>query len=68
MPATIARKLEQERLRHRAERIERVMSALRDRAVYGHDVTGTTPPALRRAISDFGVELESIRRRLSRTD
>lgn len=68
MPGTIARKLEQERLRHREQQIERVMSALRDRAVYRHDVTGTTPPALRRAISDFGVELDSIRRRLSHTD
>ncbi|HET9740384.1 MAG TPA: hypothetical protein VFP78_19900 [Solirubrobacteraceae bacterium] len=68
MPGTIARELEQERLHDRARQIERVMSALRDRAVYRHTVTGTTPPALRRAISDFGVELDSIRRRLSHTD
>ena len=68
MPGTIARELEQERLLHRARQSERVMSALRDRAVYRHTVTGTTPPALRRAISDFGVELDSIRRRLSHTD
>ena len=62
MPGTIARELEQERLHDRA------LSALRDRAVYRHTVTGTTPPAFRRAISDFGVELDSIRRRLSHTD
>ena len=68
MPGTIARELEQERLHDRARQIERVMSALRDRAVYRHTDTGTTPPALRRAISDFGVELDSIRRRLSHTD
>jgi hypothetical protein len=68
MPGTIARELEQERLRHRARQIERVMSALSDRAVYRHDVTGTTPPGLRRAIADFGIELDVIRRRLSRTD
>lgn len=68
MPVTIARELEQERLRHRARQIERVVSALRDRAVYRHAVTGATPPALRRAIADFGVELDSIRRRLSHTD
>jgi hypothetical protein len=67
MPGTIARQVERERLDHRARQIERVMSALRDRAVYRHTVTGTTPPALRRAISDFGVELDSIRRRLSQT-
>ena len=67
MPGTITRELEQQRLHHRARQIERVMSALRDRAVYRHTVTGTTPPALQRAISDFGVELDSIRRRLSHT-
>lgn len=67
MRATIAREFEQERLHHRARQIERVMSALRDRAVYRHTVTGTTPPALKRAISDFGGELDSIRRRLSHT-
>lgn len=65
MSATIASELERERLRHRALQIERVMSALRDRAVYRHAVTGTTPPPLTRAISDFGIELESIRRRLA---
>ena len=68
MPGTIARELEQDRLRHRARQIERVMSALRDRAVYRHAVKGQTPPALQRAIADFGVELDSIRRRLSHTD
>ena len=68
MPGTIARELEQQRLHHRARQIERVMSALRGRAVYRHTVTGSTPPALRRAIADFGVELDSIRHRLSRTD
>jgi hypothetical protein len=65
MSGTIATELEHERLRHRARQIERVLSALRDRAVYRHAVTGTTPSGLRRAIADFGVELESIRRRLA---
>ena len=39
-------------------KIERTMSALKDRAVYRHPVTGTTPPALQCAIADFGIELE----------
>ena len=66
MPATVARRLEEERLRHRARHIDRVMSALRDRAVYRHAVTGTTPPGLQQAIADFGHELDAIRRQLSR--
>ncbi len=41
------------------------MSALRDHAVYRHTVTGTTPPALQQVMADFGIELESIRRRLA---
>jgi hypothetical protein len=63
MPATIATQLEQDRLRHRAQQIERVMAALRDRAVYRHAVTARTPPGLQRAIADFGIELKAIRRR-----
>ena len=64
MPATIARQLEQDRLHHRAQQIERVMAALKDRAVHRHAVTGKTPPALQHAIADFGSELKAIRRRL----
>jgi hypothetical protein len=62
---TIAASLEEQRLHHRAHRIERVMLALEDRAIYRHAVSGTTPPPLRRAIGDFRIELAAIRRRLA---
>ncbi len=61
---TISIRLERDRLEHRMRRIERVTSALRDRAVYRHAVMGTTPPPLRRAIADFELELIGMRRRL----
>ena len=61
---TLAADAQQDRLRHRARQIERVTAALRDRAVYRHAVSGTTPPALQRAIADFELELRSIRRQL----
>jgi hypothetical protein len=64
MPTTIADSLEVERLRHRAHQLERVLAALRDRAVYRHAVTGSTPAPLERAIADFAIELGKIRRRL----
>mgnify|MGYP001295898029 CR=1 FL=1 len=67
MSTTIAIQLEEERLRHRARRIERVLTELKDRAVYRHAVTGTTPPGLQRAIADFGRELDAVRRRLGKT-
>jgi len=40
---------DRDRLEHRARRIELAIAALRDRAVYRHAVTGTTPPPLDRA-------------------
>jgi hypothetical protein len=65
MTATIGLDLEVERLRHRARQIERVVSALRDRAIYRHAVTGVTPVPLERAIADFQIELRAIRHRLT---
>jgi hypothetical protein len=62
---TLGARLERDRLLHRAQRIERAMDALRDRAVYRHEITGTTPPPLRSAMADFNRELVRLRRRLT---
>jgi hypothetical protein len=62
---TIAAGLERDRLEHRARRIERVLTALEERAVYRHAVTGITPTPLEHAIADFRRELGRVRRRLS---
>lgn len=64
MSKATARDLERTRLEHRAGRIERVISALEDRAVYRLAVSGEAPAPLRRAIADFRIELGGIRRRL----
>jgi hypothetical protein len=62
---TLASRLERDRLLHRAHRIERVLAALQDRAVYRHAVVGTTPAPLQSAIADVRIELGRLRRRLS---
>lgn len=41
------------------------MNALRDRAVYRHEITGTTPPPLGSAMADFNRELVRVKRRLT---
>jgi hypothetical protein len=64
-PQTIGIELERQRLRHREQRMERVLSALHDRAVYRHAVSGETPRPLRQAIAEFGRELNHVRRRLA---
>jgi hypothetical protein len=62
---TLGALLERDRLLHRAQRIERVIAALRDRAVYRHEVTGTTPLPLHAAMADFHRELAVLKRRLA---
>ena len=57
--------IERDRLLDRARRIERVLEALRERALYRDTVDGRTPAPLTTVISDFGVELGRLRRRLS---
>ncbi len=61
----IAAQLEKNRLELRARRIELVIYALRDRAVYRHGTSGAAPAALQRAIADFGSQLGATRRRLA---
>jgi hypothetical protein len=61
---TIALQLERDRLEHRLGRLEMVMSALRERAVYRHTVSGRTPAPLREAIAAFEIERDEIQRRL----
>ncbi len=60
----IAVALERDRLEHRLRRMERVLSALRDRAVFRDAEIGTQPPALRHAIAGFEDELAAVRQRL----
>lgn len=65
MPAdTIAAQLERDRLEHRLRRIEIVVSALRERAVYRHSAIGTPPLPLLHAIDDFEGEMTNLRLRL----
>jgi hypothetical protein len=59
---TIGSELERTRLRHREHRIELVLRALQDRALYRHD---EAPGPLRNAIADFRAELHRVRGRLS---
>lgn len=64
-PMSIATHVERQRLEHRAGRLEHVISALEDRAVY-RQASGTAPPQpLRRAIADFRIELARVHRRLA---
>jgi len=63
---TVARSIDRDRLEHRVRRIELAIAALRDRAVYRHAVTGTTPPPLHCAIEDFETELGGVRQQLSK--
>jgi hypothetical protein len=62
---TIGSDLERRRLEHREQRIERVLAALHDRAVYRGAVSGEPPRPLRHAIADFATELRTIRDRLA---
>jgi hypothetical protein len=62
---TIATHLERDRLAYRAHRMELVLAALRDRAVYRAVADGKPPAALERAIADFGLELHKLRCRLA---
>jgi hypothetical protein len=55
---------ERDRLLERTRRLEAVLSALQDRAVYRQAEGGTTPAPMRRAIADFRVELRRLNRRL----
>jgi hypothetical protein len=61
---TIGSELEHARLRHREQRIEQVLAALQDRALYRRD--GNEPPRpLGHAIAGFRAELRLVRDRLS---
>jgi hypothetical protein len=62
---TIGAQLERSRLRHREQRIQQVLDALQDRAVYRHETEGGAPGPLRHAIADFAVELGEVRSRLA---
>ena len=64
MHVTVSSRPEADRLRHRTRQIERVVTALRDRAAYRRRVTGTTPPRMDRAIADFDIELKTAEDRL----
>jgi hypothetical protein len=57
--------LERRRLQHREQRIERVLAALHDRAVYRSPASGEPPRPLRHAIADFARELQRTRHRLT---
>lgn len=63
--ATLADRLEYQRLEHRARRMQMVLSALEDRALHRHGDAHTAPPPLRHAIRDFRLELDSVRRRMA---
>jgi hypothetical protein len=62
---TIGAELERSRLRHREQRIQQVLNALHDRAVYRDMAEGGAPGPLRHAIADFAGELRQVRERLS---
>jgi hypothetical protein len=64
MNVTVGSRREADRLRHRTRQIERVVTALRDRAAYRKRVDGATPQALDRAIADFDIELNTAKDRL----
>jgi len=59
-----AAEFDRARLKRQARRMEQVISALKDRAIYRHASTGTAPAPLRQAIAAFELELSAIRRRL----
>jgi hypothetical protein len=61
---TVGPWLDRDRLERRVRRFELAIAALRDRAVYRHAVTGTTPPLLDRAIKDFETDLAGVRQQL----
>jgi hypothetical protein len=61
---TIAPQLERDRLEHRMRRIELVVAALGERAVFRRATMGTTPAPLRQGITSLELEIVAIRRRL----
>jgi len=61
---TLGARLERDRLRHRAARLEGVVEVLRERA-RGY-VPGGVPPALLLSLADFERELGTVRARLGR--
>ena len=64
--ATIGGELERMRLESRAQRLELVVRALRERAD-SHAANGAVPAGLRESIADFAQELAGISARLGRT-
>jgi hypothetical protein len=62
---TIGSRLERDRLLDRAQRIQRVLAALEDRAVYRDAVDGRVPAPLQAAIADFRIELRRLKQRLA---
>ncbi|HEU4656603.1 MAG TPA: hypothetical protein VFR97_03720 [Capillimicrobium sp.] len=61
-PASLGAALARRRIDHRIARIERVLAALRDRALY-RESRGEVPRPLRQAIAGFSAELGELRRR-----
>ena len=59
---TLGRKLELDRLEHRARRLQLVIAVLRERASASD--SGPAPAGLRHAINDFARELSQVQRRL----
>jgi hypothetical protein len=64
-PTTLRSDVERRRLEHRAHGLERVVEALRDRAVLRARAMGRAPQPLHQAIATFSDELGAVRRRLS---
>lgn len=64
---TLGEALARRRAEVRVLRLERVLSALRDRQKHYEDA-GTVPPPLRAAIRDFSSELEHARAELTSAD
>jgi hypothetical protein len=57
---TLAKDLERARLAHRAERIERVLAALRERH-RERFLRGTVPTPLSQSIAEFAAQLAQVR-------
>jgi len=65
MHVTVSSRLEADRLRHRTRQIERVVTALRDRAADRRRPAGATPARMDQATADFDIERKSAKDRLS---
>jgi hypothetical protein len=57
---TLAKDLERTRLAHRAERIERVLTALRERH-QERSLRGVVPAPLNQSIAEFAAQLAQVR-------